>query len=191
MSNYPFALCLWQTRGYCEIYEEARKLAERRLLPLGVRHVFGNAVTHMGEFDRVWMNNGSCIPFSQGIEPWWSRPRLFFSLPLAAGDSSLPLTVRKKVRTVPTGVRFPSQTLFYPLPLAVAVCGCCVPQSEKKKHEQSKSEMGLLRYGPVQSRKLTRFEPAQYWGGGPTATGSEKSDIFSGAISCFQFGYFP
>jgi hypothetical protein len=64
MSKYPFVLCLWQTQGYCEMYEESRKLTERRLLPLGVRRVSRNAVTYMEDFERVWMDIGFCIPFS-------------------------------------------------------------------------------------------------------------------------------
>ena len=54
-SKYPFALCVWQSRGFCKLNESDKKLTERALLRAGILQVSRKAQFHRDEFDRIWL----------------------------------------------------------------------------------------------------------------------------------------
>ena len=73
-SKYPFALCVWQSRGFCKLNESDKKLTERALLRAGILQVSRKAQFHRDDFDRIWLGLKDEVPFA---EPKSRSQRLF------------------------------------------------------------------------------------------------------------------
>ena len=91
-SKYPFALCVWQSRGFCKLNESDKKLTERALLRAGILQVSRKAQFHRDEFDRIWLGLKDEVPFA---EPK-SRSQSLFLLSAVEEEQICALGIRGK-----------------------------------------------------------------------------------------------